>query len=49
MNPLPILRYNMDQEPLPFVVTQETTCTDGYDKDIHIATPSDSFVNANSQ
>ena len=36
----PRLRYNMDQVPLPFVVSQESTCTDENDKDIHISAPS---------
>ena len=39
----PRLRYNMDQVPLPFVVSQESTCTDENDKDIHISAPNDAL------
>jgi len=37
----PHMRYNMDQVPLPFVVSQDNTCTTGDDDDVHIAAQSD--------
>ena len=37
------LRHNIDQVPLPFVVSQETARADGDDKRIHITTPSDTL------
>ena len=32
----PHLRYNMDQVPLPFVVSQDSTFTTEDDSDVHI-------------
>ena len=37
----PHLRYNMDQVPLPFAVSQDNTYTTGDDNDVHIAAQSD--------
>ena len=33
----------MDQVPLPFVVSQDSTCTDDEDKDVHVKAPSDAL------
>ena len=37
------LLCNVDQAPLSFVVSQETECDDGDDKDIHETAPSDAL------
>ena len=39
----PERRYNMDQVPLPFVVSQDSTFTTSDDNDIHVKAPSDSL------
>ena len=39
----PHFRCNVDQVPLPFVVSQDGTCTDDKDKDAHVKAPGDAL------
>ena len=39
----PHLRFNMDQCPLPFVVSQDTTFTVASDNDVHIKCPGETL------
>ena len=39
----PHRRYNMDQVPLPFVVSQESTHTTGDDDDVHVSCPNEAL------